>query len=363
LKRCVRAEDTVARFAGDEFTLLLPGITHAEHVVGIVRKILDAFKQPWMIGMHELYVTTSIGIALYPGDGEDTETLLKNADTAMYHAKEQGRDTYQFYTPAMHIKSFETMMLENNLRRALDREEFVVYYQPLVNINTGEVVGMEALVRWRHPERGLISPEEFLSLSENTGLIAFIDELVLYTVCVQCKAWQDAGFQPMIVAVNLSAHTFQQPNLLETVTSVLEKTGLDPHFLGLEITESIAMQDIETTLHKLSKLSDLGVQIAIDDFGTGFSSLYYLKKFPINKLKISKHFVSDIVNDHNDKLIVESVIALAKSLKFKVVAEGVETEEQLIFLKQRQCDEMQGYLFCKPLPAEAFGKWEKCGAE
>lgn len=356
LKRCIREEDTVARFAGDEFILLLLGINEAEDVSSIARKILDAIQQPLMIRGHELYMTTSIGIAIYPNDGKDAETLLKNADTAMYHAKEQGRNNYQFYTEAMQSASFEKMIMERNLRRALDRGEFVVYYQPLVNIGTGQIVGMEALVRWRHPDRGLINPEEFLSLSENTRLIVFIDELVLYTVCVQCKAWQDAGFQPLCIAVNLSAHTFQQPNLVETVMSALQKTGLDPHFLGLEITESIAMQDIEATIHKLSKLSDLGVQIAIDDFGTGFSSLYYLKKFPVKKLKISQHFVNGIVTDQNDKVIVESVIALAQSLKFKVVAEGVETEEQLIFLKQRQCDEMQGYLFCKPLPAEEFGK-------
>ena len=356
LKSCVRDEDTVGRFAGDEFTLLLPGITQAEHVIDIVRKILEAFRRPWMIEGHELYITTSIGIALYPNNGEDAETLLKNADTAMYHAKEQGRNDFQFYTATMHAKSFEKMILENSLRSALDREEFVVYYQPLVNISTGQVAGMEALVRWLHPDRGLILPEEFLALSENTRLIVFIDELVLYTVCAQSKAWQDAGFQPLRIAVNISAHTFQQPNLVETVMSVLQKTGLDPHFLGLEITEGIAMQDIETTIHKLDKLCDLGIQISIDDFGTGFSSLYYLKKFPIHKLKISQHFVSGIVTDQNDKMIVSSVIALAQNLKFKVVAEGVETEEQHIFLNQRQCDEMQGYLFCKPFPAEAFGK-------
>ncbi|MCF6156034.1 MAG: EAL domain-containing protein [Candidatus Brocadia sp.] len=356
LRRCIREEDTVARFAGDEFTLLLLGINESEDVSNIARKILDTIQQPLMIREHELYISTSIGIAIYPNDGADAETLLKNADTAMYHAKEQGRNNYQFYTEAMHAASFEKMIMERNLRRALDRGEFVVYYQPLVNIGTGQIVGMEALVRWRHPDRGLITPEEFLALSENTRLIVFIDELVLYTVCVQCKAWQDAGFQPLCIAVNLSAHTFQQPNLVETVMSALQKTGLDPHFLGLEITESIAMQDIEATIHKLSKLSDLGVQIAIDDFGTGFSSLYYLKKFPVKKLKISQHFVNGIVTDQNDKVIVESVIALAQSLKFKVVAEGVETEEQLIFLKQRQCDEMQGYLFCEPLPAEEFGK-------
>ena len=356
LKSCIRDEDTVARFAGDEFTLLLSGITQAEHVIVIARKILGDFRRSWMISGHELYITASIGIALYPKDGEDAETLLKNADTAMYHAKEQGRNNYQFCTTAMHAKSFEKIMLESSLRRALDRDEFVVYYQPLVNISTEQVVGMEALVRWRHPVRGLLPPDEFLALSETTRLIVFIDELVLYTVCAQSKAWQDAGFQPLCVAVNISAHTFHQPNLVEIVTLVLQKTGLDPHFLGLEITEGSAMQDIETTIYKLCKLSDLGIQIAIDDFGMGFSSLSYLKKFPIHKLKISQHFVSGIVTDQHDKVIVASVIALAQSLKFKVVAEGVETEEQLLFLKQRQCDEMQGYLFCKPLPAEAFGK-------
>lgn len=356
LKSCLREEDTVARFAGDEFTLLLSGITRTEDVINIARKILHTVKQPSIIGRHELYITASIGIALYPGDGEDVETLMKNADTAMYHAKEQGRNNYQFYTPSMHAKSLEKMVLESNLRRALDHEQFVVYYQSLVNINTGKVVGMEALVRWRHPDRGLILPEEFLALSENTRLIVFIDELVLYTVCAQHKAWEAQGFQPLCVAVNLSAHTFQQPNLVETIMSVLQKTGLDPHFLGIEITEGIAMENIDTTIDKLNKLNELGIQISIDDFGTGFSSLYYLKKFPIHKLKISQHFVNGIMTDQNDELIVTSIITLAQGLKFKVVAEGVETEDQLIFLKQRQCDEIQGYLFCRPLPAEAFLK-------
>ncbi len=356
LKGCVREEDTVARFAGDEFTLLLLGVVQSEHVINIVRKILSVVKQPVTVGNHKLYATASIGIALYPSDGEDAETLLKSADAAMYHAKEQGRNKYQFYTPSMHAKSLEKMVLEHNLRRALDQEEFVVHYQPLVNISTGQIVSLEALVRWRHPDQGLIHPEKFLSLSESTRLIIFIDELVLYTVCVQCKDWLDAGFQPSGVAVNISAHTFQQSNFVETVMSILEKTGMNPQLLGLEITEGIAMHDVETTIHKLNRLNELGIQIAIDDFGTGFSSLYYLKKFPIHKLKISQHFVNGIVTDQHDKLIVASVIALAQSMKFKVVAEGVETEEQLTFLKQRQCDEMQGYLFCKPLPAEAFGK-------
>ncbi|MBV6519412.1 MAG: hypothetical protein DCC43_08605 [Candidatus Brocadia sp.] len=358
LKSCVREEDTVARFGGDEFTLLMVGITQVDHVTNIACKILNAFKRTWSISKHELYITASIGIAIYPNHGDSAEILLRNADAAMYCAKEQGKNTYQFYTAAMHAKSFDKMLLECNLHRALEREEFDVYYQPLVSINTGLVVGMEALVRWRHPERGLVLPDEFLALSENTRLIVFIDELVLYTVCKQCKVWQDEGHQPLSVAVNISVRTFQQPNLVEMVTSILQKTGLDPQFLGIEITESIAMQDMETTIGKLERLSSMGIQISIDDFGTGFSSLYYLKKFPIHKLKISQHFVSGIATDQNDKVIVSSVIALAQSLKFKVVAEGVENEEQLVFLKQRQCDEMQGYLFCKPLPADEFGKME-----
>ncbi len=354
LKSCVHDEYTVSRFAGDEFTILVLGITQADHVATIACKILEVFKRTWIFSNHELYITASIGIALFPSHGDSAETLLRNADAAMFYAKEQGRNNYQFYTAAMHAKSFEKMLLESNIRRALEREEFAVYYQPLVNISTGHVVGMEALVRWRHPERGLIFPEEFLSLSENTRLIVFIDELVLHTVCAQCKTWQNNGHQPLSVAVNISAHTFQQPTLVETVVSVLQKTGLDPQFLGLEITEGIAMQDLETTIDKLGQLSSLGIQISIDDFGTGFSSLYYLKRFPIHKLKISQHFVSGLATDQNDRIIVSSVIALAQSLKFKVVAEGVENEEQLIFLKQNQCDEMQGYLFCKPLPAEEF---------
>lgn len=356
LKTYMREEDTIARLGGDEFSLLLPEISHEEDVRHIAYKILGAFKCPWMAGGQEFYITASMGIALYPNDGGDAEILIKNADIAMYHAKEQGRNCYQFYIPSMYTKYSEKMMLESNLRRALDCEEFVVYYQPLVDLFTGRIVSMEALVRWQHPIRGLLFPEEFLFLSENISFIIFIDELVLYTVCSQIKAWQDAGFQSLCVAVNLSAHTFHQEKFLEMITSVLRKTGIKPHFLELEITESVAMRDIEITIHKLNELSKLGMQISIDDFGTGFSSLAYLKKFPINKLKISQLFIKGIMTDRNDQIIVTSIIALAKSLKLKAVAEGVENEEQLSFLKQRQCDEIQGYLFCKPLPAEVFCK-------
>lgn len=246
------------------------------------------------------------------------------------------------------------MTMETDIRRALEHREFIVYFQPQMDINTGQTIGMEALVRWQHPERGLISPSEFLSYAEDTRLIISLDEWVLQTACTQNKTWQDAGFQPVCVAVNLSVLTFQKQDLVEKIKSILIKTGLSPHFLGLEITESIAMQDVETTIQKLKKLSELGIQLAIDDFGEGFSSLRYLKIFPVNKLKFSPYFVRDIVRNPDDKTIVASVIAMAKSLKFRVTAEGVETADQLSLLKQMQCDEVQGYLFSKPLPAHAL---------
>ncbi|MEP9410769.1 MAG: EAL domain-containing protein [Candidatus Brocadia sp.] len=354
MKKCVREGDTVARLGGDEFSLLITGITHMKDVHTIARKILNIFKQQWVIGEQELYITASIGVAFYPDNGEDVETLLKNADVAMYDAKEQGRNNYQFYVPAMHAKSFKRMAMETDLRRALEHKEFVVYYQPQMDINTGQIIGTEALVRWQHPDRGLIFPSEFLSYAEETRLVVSLDEWVLQTACIQNKAWQDAGFQPMCVAVNLSAHTFQKQDLVEKIKSILMKTGLNPHFLGLEITESIAMQDIETTIKKLKDLRDLGIQIAIDDFGEGFSSLRYLKLFPINKLKFSPYFVRDIVRNQDDKAIVASVIALARSMKFRVIAEGVETDDQLSLLKQLQCDDVQGYLFCEPLSARVL---------
>lgn len=354
LKNCIRRDDTIARFGGDEFNLLLPGINHVEDVHNITRKIVNTLKQPLVIGNREFYSTASIGISIYPYDGEDSETLLKHADMAMYRVKEHGRNNYHFYSTSIHAKSFEKMITENDLLRAVKRKEFEVYYQPQVNINTGCIIGVEALVRWHYPNRGMIFPDEFLHLAEDTRLIVNIDKLILHSVCVQNKAWQDKGFQALCVSVNLSAHTFQKIDLIETVTSVLKKTDIDPRSLMLEIPESIAMQNLDSTIHKLEKLCDLGIKIAIDDFGTGFSSLYYLKKFPINKLKISQHFIRDIVTDQNDKVIVSLVIDLAQSLKLKVIAEGVETSQQLSFLKQRQCDEMQGYLFSKPVPAEKF---------
>ncbi|OQZ01590.1 MAG: hypothetical protein B6D35_02770 [Candidatus Brocadia sp. UTAMX2] len=356
LKNCVREDDTIARLGGDEFSLLLPGITREEDVIRVAHKIIEILKKPWTIDGYELYVTASLGIVLYPNDGRDAETLLKNADSAMYYAKEQGKNNYQFYTATMHAESLRKMIMERDIRRALERNEFTVHYQPFVNSITGQIVGMEALIRWQHPQRGLILPEEFLPLAEDTRLIVSIDEWVLRSVCIQNKTWQDAGFQPGYIAVNLSAHTFQQRNITGIIIAILKETKLDPRFLGLEITEGIAMQDIETTIHKVREMGDLNIQIAIDDFGTGFSSLSYLKKFPVNKLKISPHFIKDIVGNQKDKIIVSSIVALAQGLHFGVVAEGVENRDQLVALQQLECDELQGNLFCHPLSAEMIEK-------
>lgn len=353
LTNCLRESDTVSRLGGDEFTILLPGLTHEEYAAKIAQKIIEALQKPWMLGGHEFHITTSMGIAIYPSDGEDADTLLKHADTAMYRAKEQGRNNYQLYTPAMNVQIMERLALENSLRYAVKNQEFVVFYQPQVNTCTGEITGMEALVRWQHPYRGLIYPGEFIPVAEESGLIVPIGEWVLRTACNQITAWHEAGFPQMRVTVNLSARQFlQQKNLAETVAQVLEETGLNPGCLELEITESIAMQDVDFTIAMLHRLREMGIQIGIDDFGTGYSSLNYLKRFPINTLKIDRSFVCDITVNPDNAAIVSTIIGLGRNMKLNVIAEGVETEEQLAFLKQRDCIEMQGYLFSKPLPAE-----------
>lgn len=350
----VREDDTVARLGGDEFTILLPEIGQIEGAATVAHKILEAVRKPLKVSNHELYISTSIGVVVYPSDGDDAEALLKNADTAMYRAKEKGRNNYQLYTPAMNAKAFERLAMENSLRRALEKNEFVVFYQPKVRIDTEEIIGMEALVRWQHPTRGLVSPGEFIPVAEETGLIVSIGEWVLRTACTQNKAWQDAGYPPVRVAVNLSARQFQLQNLVETVARILSETGLDPQWLELEITESIAMQNAEFTIKTLNDLKEMGIQLSIDDFGTGYSSLSYLKRFPINKLKIDKSFVSEITSDPDNAAIASTVIVLGQSLKLGVIAEGVETREQYHFLKQHHCDEMQGYLFGKPMPSSQF---------
>ncbi|MFO0754829.1 MAG: EAL domain-containing protein [Thermodesulfovibrionales bacterium] len=357
LRACLRKTDTVARIGGDTFTVLLPRIARAEEASGIAQKVIAAFQQHFAVDGCELFVATSIGISLYPHDGGDAETLLKHADIALYHAKEQGRSHYQFYDPAINSRSLKRTRLENRLRRMLAHEELVVFYQPQVKIATGKVICVEALVRWQHPELGLLGPNQFISLAEEMGLIVPMGEWVLQTACAQNKAWQDSGHPPVCVSVNLSARQFLKPDLPETIMHALRTTGLDPGWLELEITEGTAMKDMDRTVALLHRLRDRGIGISIDDFGTGYSSLSYLKKMPIQKLKIDKSFISGLPNDPEDKAIVNAVIAMAHSLKLKVTAEGVEKEEQLSFLRSRGCDEAQGYLLGEPMPAQESARY------
>jgi diguanylate cyclase (GGDEF)-like protein len=354
LGSCLEEGDTLARLGGDEFVILLPRLQRADKAVKVAQSVLEVLKPVFMFNGHELHITTSIGISLYPYDGTDVDTLLKNADTALYRAKEQGRNNYQLYTPAMNARAFERLAMENSLRKALERGQFLLHYQPQVDVQTGRIVGMEALVRWQHPDLGLVFPAEFIPLAEETGLIVPLGEWVLHAACAQTKIWHKAGFPQLFVSVNLSARQFQHQALADTVARVLRETELDPHTLELEITESIAMQNADFTNVILRHLKDMGVGIAMDDFGTGYSSLSYLRKFPIDTLKIDQSFVRDLSTDPNDAAIANAIIVLAHSLKLKVVAEGVETVEQEAFLKAHHCDKLQGYLFNRPLTAIQF---------
>jgi diguanylate cyclase (GGDEF)-like protein len=356
LRSSAHQGETVARFEGDEFALLLTQIggTEGEDVVEVIFQINESLKLPFVIDDHELFITVSVGITLYPDDGADAQTLLKNADAALYRAREQGGDNYQFYTADMNAKAVKRLALENSLRRALERSEFEVYYQPVLDINNRKIVGMEALLRWHHPELGLVQPAEFIPLAEDTGMIIPIGEWVLRTACTQSKAWQEAGFAPLSLAVNLSARQFQQQNLADVVLRILLETGLNSHDLELELTESSIMKNAESAVRTLGELKEMGVKIAIDDFGTGYSSLGYLKRLPIDTLKIDRSFVCDVTTDPDNAALVMTIITLAHNLRLKVVAEGVDSEEQLSFLHLLRCDEWQGYLFSKPLAVEAF---------
>ncbi|HEX8616681.1 MAG TPA: PAS domain S-box protein [Thermoanaerobaculia bacterium] len=351
LVACVRAEDTVARMGGDEFTILLSDMNDRRGAAAVAQKVLEAIRQAVHIDAHELYVTTSIGIAIFPDDGEDAEAVLKNADRAMYRAKELGRDNYQYATPAHFDAVDGRLALERKLRHALEREEFLVHYQPMVEIATGRVVGAEALVRWQDPELGLIAPDDFIPVAEETQLIVPLGAWVLRTAIAQMKTWHDAGHASLRVAVNLSPRQFQDRELIATVERVLAETGFPAQFVDLEITESTAMQNVELSLSILNRLKEMGIRISIDDFGTGYSSLSYLKRFPIDTVKIDQDFVRDLTSD--DAAIISAVISMARALNLRVIAEGVETEEQLEFLRRENCAEMQGFLYSRPLtPAE-----------
>lgn len=341
---------TVARQGGDEFTILLTEINHVQHAAKVSQRFLEALKRPFMLDGHEIFITASIGLALYPLDGKDLDSLLKNADIAMYHAKEKGRNNYQFFQQSMNVAALERLSLESSLRKALEQNEFTLVYQPQMDILTGRIVGVEALIRWKHPDRGMVPPVEFIPLAEETGLIAPIGEWVLNTACLQNKEWQKQGYSRLCVSVNISGQQFRKQNISKTVTRALEMADLDPRSLMLEITESTIMEHTEEIMAMFHELTGLGVRFSIDDFGTGYSSLSYLKSFPIHELKIDRSFVKDINTNADTAAIAKAIIAMAHSLKLKVVAEGVETEQQLKLLYDEGCDEMQGYLISRPIP-------------
>jgi diguanylate cyclase (GGDEF)-like protein/PAS domain S-box-containing protein len=356
LRRCIRQDDTVARVGGDEFLLLLNGITREADAASMARKILGILAEPFLVQKRELFVEASIGIGLYPGDGADAETLVTNVDTAMYRAKETGRNSFQFFTRKMQEQSQERAAMESGLRRALPRGEFVLHYQPIYRLRDRAVVGIEALVRWRHPEKGILAPRDFIPLAEDVGLIARVGEWVLRRACEQLKAWQAEGAAGLRVSVNVSPRQFQQRDFAVNVRRIVKETGLEPGALDLEITESIAMHDVAHTGRVLAELADLGIQISMDDFGTGHSSLNYLKHFPIRRLKIDQSFIAGMTTDDKDHAIVATVISIARNLGLAVTAEGVETEEQAAQLAALACEDVQGYLFARPEPAEDVGK-------
>ena len=354
LKVCVRDTDTVCRQGGDEFVILLTEIEQTQDAAPVAEKILAVFAEPCLIAGNELHVTLSIGISIYPDDGQDSDAVMKNADTAMYHAKGHGRNNYQFFTSEMNTRAVRRMFIEGGLRRALRLGEFMLYYQPKIDLASGLMIGSEALIRWQDPEHGLVYPQQFVPIAEESGLIVPIGNWVLREACRQVCAWRDAGLVTVPVSVNISAVEFRHKNFLDGVATILRETGMLPELLELELTESILMQDAESSVAVLESLKAMGMRLAIDDFGTGYSSLSYLKRFPINTLKIDQSFVQDIDIEVDDASLVSAMIGMGKSLKQRVIAEGVETESQLAFLRTLECDEGQGFLFGHPLPAEQF---------
>jgi diguanylate cyclase (GGDEF)-like protein/PAS domain S-box-containing protein len=347
-----QTETVISRPGGDEFIVLTHDLIHAHSAARLARRLLKEISAPYDLDGREIFITASMGIALYPDDGEDVDALLLNAEKAMRHTKSKGINNYLFYAKSMHSAVLEILTLENDLHRALERNELVLYYQPKVNAATRIITGMEALIRWNHPEKGLIPPMQFIPIAETSGLIMPIGEFVIRTVCRQIQTWQKAGYKPINVALNVSSHQFERQDLAGIIKAALQDTMISPNCLGLEITESAIMGNSETERQTLTELNDLGIGLAIDDFGTGYSSLSYLKQLPLDYLKIDKSFIDDVVSDSRDQAIVRATIVMAHGLNMKTIAEGVETEAQLTFLQTHGCDEIQGYLFSRPLPAD-----------
>jgi diguanylate cyclase (GGDEF)-like protein len=351
LQGCVRSVDTVGRLSGDEFAIAMSNLAKADDANLVARKVVSALAHPFDLDGYQTYMTASLGIALYPSDGEDAEVLLRNADMAMFRAKEQGRNAYQFYLPEMNERAAERLQMETQLRVALELGEFLLHYQPKANMASGEISGFEALLRWQHPERGMVSPLEFISILEDTGLIVAVGEWVLRTACAQIGHWQAQGMPPRPVAVNLSARQFQDKNLGLVIAAIIADSGIDPGLLEIELTESMLMNNAEEATRTLNEINAGGVRLAMDDFGTGYSSLAYLRRFPLDVLKIDRAFIRNVATDPDDAAIVLAMISLAHSMKLEVVAEGVETEAQMSFLRMHGCDEIQGYYFARPMPA------------
>ncbi|MEN3373210.1 EAL domain-containing protein [Dechloromonas sp. ZS-1] len=351
LETVVRRGDTLARLGGDEFILALPGI-HGPAAVDVARRLIDVCTHPFTVGGHDLAITPSLGISFFPQDGLDFETLLRNADAAMYKAKELGRNTFQFYSAEMNKATLERLLMESSLRRALQQQEFRLHYQPLISLQSGLIVGAEALIRWQHPDLGMIFPDRFIHVAEENGLINPIGDWVLCTACRQAQAWQAAGLPPISVAVNVAPVQFRQAGFVDMVAGALASSGLQASALELEVTERTVMHDADIHLGTLSALSRMGVELALDDFGTGYSSLAYLKRFPVGKLKIDRSFIGDLDTNPDDQAIASTVVSMGRSLRMTVLAEGVETPGQLALLRRMGCDMAQGYLFSRPVPAD-----------
>ena len=363
LLAAVRTSDTVCRLGGDEFVILLSEVAHAADAGVKARKILSALSAPFEMDQNTLRITGSIGVTTYPEDSQSAELLIRNADLAMYQAKEKGRSNYQFFEKGMNVRAVERQSIEGDLRFALERDEFVMHYQPKIDLKVGEITGVEALIRWQHPKKGLIGPLQFISIAEDSGLILPIGKWVLRESCRQAKAWQDAGLPLIDMAVNVSSVEFRNDDFLEGINTILKETGLKPGYLELELTESVLMQHAEFSVPVLQKLKAMGVRLAIDDFGTGYSSLSYLRQFPIDTLKVDQSFIHEINADTDEATIISAVINMGCRLKHRVIAEGVETAEQLAFLRAHGCDEGQGYYFGRPLPAEETAKLLEMGVE